>query len=460
MKKRHVFTIVILLTLFLTPSALAENWPHWRGPNFNGTSNEKNLPLKFSKTKNVRWVAKLPGKSASTPIIWQDHVFLSSLDETNDGLLAICLDRRSGKILWKKQVAIGPAKDSRSNMAAPSPVTDGNVVVFFYSTGDLVAFNLDGKELWQRNITDDYGQFAFGWTFSSSLTMFGGKLYLPVMQRDEPVRGRGRLDKNGTIESFLLCMDPQTGKTIYKHVRPSRAKMESLEAFTTIIPFVHNGREELLLAGGDCITGHDPKTGKELWRWGTWNPRRQPFWRLVPSPVAGAGSVWACAPKGSPIYAVKAGGVGDLSSNGLQWQSSDKTISTDVCTPAFYDGKLFVLNGEKKYISCLNPKSGDIIWQTELGGRIIYRSSPTIADGKIYCMNHRAEITVLNAKTGDILSQSKMGEPNADMVRASVAVAQSNLFIRTNYHLYCIENSASTSINATPVISVTNSSKR
>ena len=115
---------------------------------------------------------------------------------------------------------------------------------------------------------------------------------------------------------------------------------------------------------------------------------------------------------------------------------------------------------KKKYISCLNPKSGDIIWQTELGGRIIFRSSPTIADGKIYCMNHRGEITVLNAKTGDILSQSKMGEPNADMVRASVAVAQSNLFIRTNYHLYCIENSASTSINTSPVISTANSSKR
>ena len=113
-----------------------------------------------------------------------------------------------------------------------------------------------------------------------------GLCYIQVLQRNVPVQGRGG-DHN---ESYLLALDPKTGKELWKHIRPSDAVAESLEAFSTPMPYTHPGRAELLITGGDCISGHNPDTGEELWRWGTWNPQKIGHWRLVPSPVAGAAS--------------------------------------------------------------------------------------------------------------------------------------------------------------------------
>ena len=237
-------------------------------------------------------------------------------------------------------MADGVRRDTRSNFAAPTPATDGEVVVFFYGNGPMATFDLDGNELWKRDITQDYGDFAFLWTFSTSPLLYDGRLYLQVLQRDTPVDGRGFAHN----DSYLLALDPKTGKEVWRVVRPSKAWKESREAFTTPIPFHHNGRDELLVIGGDVLSGHDPVTGKELWRWGTWNPERIGHWRLVPSPVAGKGVILACAPKKEPIYAIKAGGNGDLSDNedAVAWTSVDpKIVSSDVPTPAFAYGDFF-----------------------------------------------------------------------------------------------------------------------
>src|SRR5947207_5032945 len=148
---------VLLVTLgglmaVTTPAVRAENWPQWRGPFFNGSTTEKGLPTTFSKTENVKWVAGLPGPSAATPVIWSDRVFVSSVDQKVGTLQALCLDRGSGKILWKKEAGVGLGLDDRSNFASPSPVTDGKLAWFFYGNGQLVAFDLDGREAWSRNI--------------------------------------------------------------------------------------------------------------------------------------------------------------------------------------------------------------------------------------------------------------------------------------------------------------------
>jgi outer membrane protein assembly factor BamB len=144
-------------------------------------------------------------------------------------------------------------------------------------------------------------------------------LYVQVLQRDEPVHGRGKTD--GPIDSYLLALDLGTGKEIWKQARPSDAKSESHEAYSTPIPFEHQGRKEILITGGDCITGHDAATGAELWRWGTWNPNKITHWRLVPSPVSGGGVVLACAPKGSPVFAFKAGAKGTQTDSVLAGKS-------------------------------------------------------------------------------------------------------------------------------------------
>ncbi len=291
-----VYRTCLLFVLTAVSSAQAENWPQWRGPYFNGSTSETGLPSDWSTTENIAWSASLPGAAASTPIVWETRVFLSGVDAAKDMLQAMCFDRVSGKLLWSHDVAKGVRQDERSNKASSSPVTDGKLAVFLYGSGDLVCFDMDGGRRWARNIQQDYGPLAFFWTFGGSPLLYEGKLYLQVLQRNVPVDGRG-LEGN---ESYLLALDPRTGKTLWRHVRPSQAVAESQESHTTPIPMLHNGRKQLLIAGGDALSGHDLATGKELWRWGDWNPSRSPNWPLIASPVAGEGSLWSASPKVNP----------------------------------------------------------------------------------------------------------------------------------------------------------------
>lgn len=425
----------LLLSLLVT--AHGENWPQWRGPAFNGSSPEKNLPSTWSKTENVAWVDPMPGSSAATPIVWENHVFISSTDTENQSLLAISLDRRSGKSEWQHDMGKGIRHDTMSTYSASSPATDGQRVIFFYSNGELAAFDFTGSKLWSRNIQKDYGEFAFNWTFSSTPILYGGKLYLQVLQRDVPVRGRGRTD--GPIDSYLLAMDPETGKTLWRQVRQSEAVQESREAYTTPVPYTYEGRTALLVMGGDCLTGHDPATGKELWRWGTWDPRRITHWRQVVTPVAADGLILACAPKGEPVYAIKAGLSGVLGDEAIGWKSELRgPVSSDVPAPLYYDGDFFVLNDLKRRLSRLEPLTGRVKWTIEAPGRAKYEASPTGADGKIYLMNFKGEVAVINAQDGSVLRTISMGDEGDDKTRSTIAVAHGHLFIRTNSKLFCI----------------------
>ena len=430
-------TKTVLACLLTLPVTLAADWPHFRGPMFNGSTDEKDLPVSWSRTENIVWRAKLPGAAAATPIISGDHVFVSSTDAQRDALTALCFDRLTGKRLWDKEIAQGMQLDSRSNYASPSPTTDGKVVVFFYGNGDLVAFDFQGKQLWRRNIQDDYGSFAFMWTFSTSPTLFDGRLYLQVLQRDVPVDGRGIKDRMN--RSYLLAMDPETGETLWRKFRPSQAQMESREAFSTPVPYQHSGRTDLLVIGGDDLTGHDPATGKELWRWGTWNPQRITHWRLVPSPVAGNGIILACAPKQDPIYAIRAGGKGLLNGEAIAWsRKSVRALTSDVPTPAFYEGDFFVLSDIKKRLLRVDPRDGTVKWNISTPGLHKYEASPLAADGKIYLINFSGNVVVVDAEKGILLSQNSMDEPADDPVRSSVIAASGNLFVRVNRTLYCV----------------------
>lgn len=439
----------ILTSLVLalgTLSCMAGNWPNWRGPNFDGSADEKNLPEKFSPTENCLWSIPLPGPAASTPVVWEDSVFLTTTDEPNGKLLGICLDRKTGKEKWRKEIGTGFRSDDRSTFAGPSPVTDGERVIFFFGTGDMAAYDFSGKELWKRQIQKEYGSFAFMWGFSSSPLLHGGKLYQQVLQRDTSYEGndglRGR--KEGNNESYILAMDPATGKELWRHVRPCEAKGESHEAFTTPVPLKQGDRQELIVAGGDCLTAHDAGDGKELWRWGTWNPEKISHWRLVPSAVVGQDTVLVCAPKRAPAYAIKAGGSGVLTDDSIAWTSSDevnsKDVSSDVSTPLFYQNRFYVMNSDRKALTCIDPKTGKLFWEQRVDG-VKIESSPTGADGKIYFMDQRGKVTVLAA--GDearVLHQVDMGDANQKDIRSSIAAAQGCLFIRTNSTLFCIGN--------------------
>lgn len=428
------------LVLLVDRPARGADWPQWRGPTFNGSSSEKGLPESWSKTENVAWAANLPGPSAATPVIRGDKVFVSSTDPAADALLAMAFDRRTGRELWRRVVAHGISHDRLSNFASPSPVTDGKRVVFFYGNGKTAAFDEEGNELWARDLAEDYGEFAFQWTFAASPLSHGGKLYYQVLQRNVPVRGRGRED--GPIESYLLAVDPANGKTLWRHVRPSEAVAESLEAYSTPIPFTSpQGRAELLIAGGDCLTGHDPETGGELWRWGTWNPGRIGHWRLVPSPVSGAGVILACAPKREPIFAVKADGQGNLTDAALAWTTEDeRDLTSDVPTPLFYEGDFFVLSDLRKTLARVDPATGKPKWIVATPGRAKYEASPTGADGRLFLLNFAGDVAVFAAEDGRLLHTIAMGQPGDDQIRSTIAVAHRQLFVRTNSQLFCIGN--------------------
>lgn len=439
--------IRILLALVCT-SASAAHWPQWRGPNQDGSSNVKNLPEKFSKTEHVKWAAPLPGLSASVPAVWGDSLFITAPVAEEEKFYGICLDAKTGKERWRKALASGTRWDKASNLASPSPVTDGKHVWFLFATGDMACFDFEGKEIWKRNLTEKHGNFATQWTYASSPALDGGKMYIQVLQRNEYFEFQGvkKGSPDSPNDSYILALDPMTGKDLWKHVRPSDAEVESLEAFSTPVFTEYNGRREMLIAGGDAITSHDPATGRELWRWGHWNDDRNKSLRLVPSPVVGDGVALVCAPKNRPVFAVKLGGSGKLSDDGLAWTSDPKVATSDVATPLFYGGKFYILDSNRRgTLSCVDPKTGAVHWTGEIGSKAKIEASPTGADGKIYLVNFWGEVFVVKADAAkfELLHSVDMGDGSKAQgtdgsVRSSIAIANGGLFIRVQDKLYFI----------------------
>ncbi len=405
-----------------TLSCPAENWPQWRGPFLNGSTTESNLPDSFNKTENVLWTASLPGPSHATPIIWDDSVFINSPD-ADGNLLLLCLDGRTGKARWQKKAGTGNQTQGLNNSASPSPVTDGKTVWTLFGTGDLAAYDFSGKELWARHLTGEYGPLTIMWLYGSSPLLCKGQLYVEVLRR-------------GPAKSFILCLDPNTGATIWRHIRPTDARVESREAYSTPIPCLCGGRTQIVVAGGNYVTGHDADTGEELWRGGgLMNPHEPSASRLVPSPVAGGGMIFVCSPRqGGRFMAFRSCASGDITSSGLAWSSFE--VPTDCATPLFYQDKLFILDGDRQTMFCVEPASGKVLWCQPLGVNEVFRASPTGADGKIYCLGEDATAVVLSAADGKVLSTASMDE--GGQTYATIAAAGGRLFVRAARRLYCI----------------------
>ena len=444
--------LALVLMTCLASLCRAENWPQWRGPFHNGSTTEKPLPESLAK-ENIVWTAAMPGPGAATPIVWNDRVFVSAVDRQTKDLLAVCVSVKDGSVLWQKPA--GKDRTAPSNdMASPSAVTDGNTVFFYYGTGDLAAFDYDGRCLWSRGIEKDYGNLACKFGYSSSPLLYGGKLYILVLRRPKVYRAPPA-DK--PLDSFLLAIDPKTGKDLWKHVRPTDAVDEDFESYNTPVPYEGKDRKEIIIHGGGYVTGHDPDTGKEFWRYG-YNPRKERYWRLVAGPATGNGLIFGYTPRrNSPIFAIKAGGTGKLGPECLAWTIPEP--SPDVCCPLYYQDMLYILNGDRKTIACVDPNTGKAKWQGSLvlegtgvepkradptffasvspGGDPVFRASATAADGKIYCIDEQGNVIVLAA--GDafrVLAHFIISGEGP--CRASIAIANGKLFIRGAKNLYCL----------------------
>jgi outer membrane protein assembly factor BamB len=415
MKIRTVPIFAVVLLSMTTASA--QNWPQWRGPSLNGVSNEKNLPVRWSPEENIAWELAMPGWSGSTPVIWRDRLFLNVAD--GDDLFIWCVDRAKGTALWKKQLGSGNVKMRKQNMSSPSPVTDGAGVYVLTGTGILKGFDFSGKELWSRDIQKDYGAFGLNWGYASSPLLFEDSLYVQVlhgMKTDDP--------------SYLLRIDKKSGKTIWRVERPTNAVRESPDSYATPGLLRQGKATEIVISGGDCVTGHDPATGKELWRANGLNPDNDPFHRTVGSPVIFNDIIYAPS-KVKPLLALRAGGRGDVTATHLLWSTPN---GPDVPTPVT-DGKYFYIVNDRGIMWCLDARTGAEIYGQQRIKPGTYSGSPVLADGKIYVTNEDGLTTVVKAGPQfEVLAENALN----DYCLSSPAISDGQIFIRTAQHLYCI----------------------
>ena len=407
----------ILAVFFFSLTAVqAENWPQWRGPALNGVSSEKNLPVKWTTEENVVWKLALPGLSGSTPIVWRDRIFLSVAEGDNLALWSVSKD---GAILWKRPLGAGNVKMRKHNMASPSPVTDGRNVYVITGTGILNAYDFSGKEIWSRDIQKEYGNFGLNWGYSSSPLLFEDSLYVQVlhgMKTDEP--------------SYVMRIEKKSGKTLWKVDRPTNAIRESPDSYTTPGLLRYGKTTEIVITGGDCVTGHDPATGKELWRANGLNPENNPFYRIVASPIIFDEIIYVPT-RVKPLLALKAGGRGDVTSSHVLWSTAN---GPDVPTPVT-DGKYFYIVRDNGTMWCLDAKTGAELYAGQRIKTGTYSGSPVLADGKIYVTSEEGVTTVVAAGPKfEVLAEN----PLNDYTLSSPAISDGRIYIKTSGHLYAI----------------------
>jgi outer membrane protein assembly factor BamB len=396
--------------LLFASFAIAGNWPQWRGPSLNGVSDEANLPLKWDQQTSVTWKLAMPSWSGSTPIIWEDRIFLNVAE--GDNLQLWSVDRNKGEVQWKRPLSGGNVKMRKQNMSSPSPVTDGSGVWVMTGTGILKAFDFSGKELWARDIQKDYGRFGLNWGYASSPLLHEDALYVQVlhgMHTDDP--------------SYILRIDKKTGKTVWRVERPTNAERESPDSYTTPT-LIRNGKVlELIVSGGDYVTGHDLATGKELWRGGGFNPDKNPFNRVIASPTAYDDVVYVPT-RVRPLQAFRSG-----ARLAFQFQNGP-----DVPTPVT-DGKYFYSINDQGIMYCLDAKSGSPIYGGQRLKPGTYSASPVLADGRIYITNEEGLTSVIKAGPQfEILAENALN----DYCLSSPAISEGQIFIRVTGYLYCI----------------------
>jgi outer membrane protein assembly factor BamB len=431
LKNFRRFALFCSFVFAITP-AFAADWPNWRGPNHNGATEADNLPVEFSATENVAWSADMPGVSSATPVIANGRVYVATNDDTRAKLSGLCFDAATGELLWEKVLVNDAEPNARNDMASCSPVTDGERVYFTFGNGQLFALDKDGNEIFKKNLEEEYGPVRSNWGYSSSPLLLDGVLYI------QNLTGQYWTDmgmRNHTDEaSYIVAISAEDGETLWKVHRPTDAKAESFDAYTTPVPYEFNGETVIAVMGGDYITGHDLETGEERFRH-FHNPRQGEFDRLIPSPVVAGKFIVGLQPRGVDAFAFDPADGKELKYEQSSWIYAAKTA--DVPTPSYYDGKLFIINGARKELLCLDAKTGAEIYYEDLGADTRIWSSPTIADGKVYALTETGQVVIAAASENfEVLNRIDLG--SSEPSKASIAIANDRLYIRTADKLYCV----------------------
>jgi outer membrane protein assembly factor BamB len=484
---RHSFVVTGFVAVLAGTTVVAGNWPHWRGPSEDGVSRETGLPVSWGatcadptpagqpgagadaagdgtatvepsqgpatpppaagpqgrrpgggregrpltpvtcsniETTNVAWKLPLPAYSGSTPIVWGNTIFLNVATAANTGALELwAVDRTTRSVAWKRRLTDSNHMAQKQNMSSPSPVTDGRHVWVMTGLGILKAFDFAGKEMWSRDLQADYGTFGLLFGYASS-PLLRDALYLQVlhgMKTDDP--------------SYVLKIDKRTGQTIWRVERPTDAVHESPDSYTTPAWVEANGRTELVITGGDVVSGHDPETGREYWRADVLNPQRARNYRIVASPTLAAGLIIAPT-RVNPLVAIRPGGRGDVARTHVAWTFAQ---GPDVPTPVS-DGELLYLVRDNGVVFALDVKTGATVYGPQRLPSGTYSASPVLADGKIYVTTEEEGLTTV-FKAGrdfEVLSSNSLLGDCSPYCLSTVAVSEGQLFVRTSSYLWAI----------------------
>ena len=415
---RRFFVAVVVITLGFSPFAHAGNWGHWRGPTGNSAALEGNPPTEWSTTKNVKWKVEIPGRGSSSPVVWDNRVFVTTAvpvdPKVRNGELdyeVLCFDRNTGKVLWKKSATIAKPHEKThetNGYASASPCTDGSHVYAHFGSRGLYCYTMDGEFVWKR---DDLGNMTIraGFGEGSSPTLAGEKIIVPW-------------DHEG--KSALYALNKLTGETIWK------ADRDESTNWATPLVVDNQGKKQIVTNGQKFARGHDLETGAELWRCSGQTERP------VASPVAENGLVFVgSGHKGFFMGAFRLNGRGDIKgTKQVAWTIDHDT--PDIGSPLLSSGRIYFHKGKTGQLSCVDAATGKPYY---LGNRIpgldtIY-ASPVAAGGHVYLTSRNGRTTVIKDSTElNVVATNDLEET----VDATPAPVDNELFIRGEKHLFCI----------------------
>lgn len=399
--------LYVALCCFAAP-AVADNWPAWRGPTGQGYCEEKNVPLTWSDKQNVVWKIDLADHGNSTPIIWKDRIFLTQANKGGTVRSLICLDRKDGKQLWKKDVEYKEPEKAWNPTwyCNASPTTDGERVVVCHGSAGVFCYDFTGKELWSRT---NLGKWEHAYGNSAS----------PVLYGDFVIQWCGPNEKSG--RNFLIAMNKTTGKTEWEHD-------EKEGSWATPVVVKADGKDQLVFGTGPHLKAFDPKAGKELWKC----DGLQSY--VYTSALVANGVAVGMSGYGKSSMAVKLGGTGDISKDRL-WRHEK---------PANQRGGSGVIVGEHVYIidddgspRCYELTTGKNVWADEVKLKGPTWGSMVHGEGRLYILMRDGTTVVLAAKPKyEILATNKLTP--GEQTNSSVAISDGQIFLRTTKHLWCI----------------------
>jgi outer membrane protein assembly factor BamB len=426
-----ICTFVLALSL-LTPAAMADHWPHWRGPENDGMA-VSDAPLKFSDTENVKWKLAIPGKGNSSPVIWENKLFVTTAIQVGDapeagaaqegrrragGALTehnfdlLCIDKNTGKILWQKTaITTTPHEgyhERYGSFASNSPVTDGKHVFAFFGSRGIYAYDLDGNLQWKKDLNVKMRmRNAFG--EGTAAVLEGDTLLLNFDQESN---------------SFLVALNKSTGEELWRQNR------DEVSAWAP--PFVaeHEGRKQVIVAASAKVRSYDLETGKLIWECAGLGTN------VIPAPVQQGDAVFVMSGHRDPnLMAIRLGREGDLTgTDAVLWSQTRGTSYT--ASPVLDDGRLYVLT-DRGFISAFDTSTGEAFYhQVRLPNPYSFKASLVGAAGKLYLSSEEGDVIVL--KMGPEYEALAVNTFENHSFIASPAIVDNEIFLRSETTLFCV----------------------